>query len=187
MENCIDLYKDFYTKEEADEYFKELLKLNLTSSLKVAGEETIVEIPRKIGYFSNNAEDYPYANLILKGQIFAPVLLKIKKELENRLNTDFNSVLVNLYRDGNDTINWHSDAEKQLGENPTIASVNFGASRIFKFKEKVKGEKAKYDFLLEHGTVIVMKNECQTKYLHSIRRDYTVKMPRFNLTYRKVY
>lgn len=187
MEDCIDLYSDFYTKEEADELFKDLSKLNLTSSLKVKNEETIVEIPRKIGYFSNNGEDYPYANLILKGQTWEPVLLKIKSDLEKRINAKFNSVLVNLYRDGNDTINWHSDSEPQLGDRPTIASVNFGASRVFKFKEKVKGEKAKHDFLLEHGTVIVMKNDCQTKWLHSIRRDYSVTMPRFNLTYRWVY
>ena len=159
----------------------------MTSKLKTTVDGTEVEIPRKIGYFSNNGEDYPYANLILKGQVFAPVLLDIKNDLEKVINAKFNSVLVNLYRDGNDTINWHSDAEPQLGENPTIASVNFGASRVFKFKEKVKGEKAKHDFLLEHGTVIVMKNDCQTKWLHSIRRDFTVTTPRFNLTYRWVY
>lgn len=188
MDNCIEMYESFFTKEESDSFYNELLKLNLTSSLVTVGEDSkVIEIPRKIGYFSDRGEDYGYANLILKGQIWSPVLLEIKKRLEDELNYSFNSVLVNLYRDGNDTIDWHSDAEPQLGDRPTIASVNFGASRVFKFKEKVKGEKKKYDFLLNHGTVIVMKNDCQTKYLHSIRRDYTVKNPRFNLTFRKTF
>ena len=186
MENCLDFYEKFFDVEESDRCFDELMKISLTSKHKVVNEDKEIEIPRKIGYFSNLGEDYAYANLVLKGQVWEPVLLKIKAELEGRLNCEFNSVLVNLYRDGNDTIDWHSDAEKQLGENPTIASVNFGASRLFKFKEKKKGEKAKFEYLLEHGTVIVMKNECQTKYLHSIRRDHTVVKPRFNLTYRKV-
>jgi alkylated DNA repair dioxygenase AlkB len=185
--DCIDLYSNFYNTDKADKYFDELMKLNLTSTLKTKFDDTEVEIPRKIGYFSDNGEDYPYANLILKGQTWEPVLLNIKTDLENRLGKKFNSVLVNLYRDGNDTINWHSDSEPQLGKNPTIASVNFGASRVFKFKEKVKGEKAKYDFLLEHGTVIVMRDDCQEKWLHSIRRDFSVTKPRFNLTYRYVY
>lgn len=184
MENCIDLFEKFYNTETSDKLYNELLKLNLTSELRVRETGETVTIPRKIGYYSDNGEDYPYANLILTGQTWSDVLLKIKFDLEKRLSVKFNSVLVNLYRDGNDTIDWHSDSEKQLGENPTIASVNFGASRIFKFKEKKKGEKLKYDFLLEHGTVIVMKNDCQTRFLHSIRRDHTVKTPRFNLTYR---
>lgn len=185
--DCVDLYSNFYNKDEADKYFSELSKLNLTSKLEAKLDGSIIEIPRKMGYFSDNGEDYPYANLILKGQTWEKVLVDIRTDLEKKLNLKFNSVLVNLYRDGNDTINWHSDSEPQLGKNPTIASVNFGASRVFKFKEKVKGEKDKHDFLLEHGTVFIMKDDCQEKWLHSIRRDSSVTMPRFNLTYRWVY
>jgi alkylated DNA repair dioxygenase AlkB len=108
MEDCVDLYESFFTKEEADSFYNDLLKLNLTFSLVTIEDSKIIEIPRKIGYFSDIGEDYVYANLMLKGQTWSPVLLAIKEALEKKMNYSFNSVLVNLYRDGNDTIDWHT-------------------------------------------------------------------------------
>lgn len=190
MENemkCIDYYNDFLSKEFADECLKVLSSLDYTSELTTLDGEK-VNVPREMIYLSDEAVDYPYANLILKGKSWNEIKIvsDLKDMIESKTGAKFNGVLMNKYRDGNDTINWHSDSEKQLGEKPTIASLNLGAERIFKFKLK-EDKKIKNEFLLEHGSLFIMKDDCQEKWLHSIRRDSSVKTERLNLTFRYYY
>lgn len=181
---CIELYEEFISKEDADKIFDLLSELEYTNTLKTEEGDTVT-IPREMMYFGDEAVEYPYANLILNGSSWKDIdfLTDLKNKIESKTYNKYNGVLINNYRDGSDTIGWHSDSEKQLGDRPTIASLNFGAERIFKFRKK-EDKSIKNEFLLKNGSLFIMKDDCQEKWLHSIRRDSSIKTPRFNLTFR---
>jgi len=110
--------------------------------------------------------------------------LEIKSKIEPLCNGAFNSVLMKRYRDGNDSISWHTDAEKELGKNPIIASVNFGEAR--KFKLRHNETKEKIDILLEHGSLLIMKGELQHFWQHQVPKTSATIKERINLTFRKI-
>jgi alkylated DNA repair dioxygenase AlkB len=111
-------------------------------------------------------------------------LLPLKDLISNHLQNDFNYMLFAQYRDGNDSITYHSDDEDFLGRNPTIASLTLGATRPFILKNK--RTKAAQTFNLSAGDLFVMKNNCQADYLHAVPKikDFT-SGPRFSITFRK--
>ncbi|MEI8129245.1 MAG: alpha-ketoglutarate-dependent dioxygenase AlkB, partial [bacterium] len=110
----------------------------------------------------------------------------IKKVIEHFLpQENFNSVLLNLYRDGNDKVSWHSDDEPELGINPTIASVSLGAVRRFDLRHKVDA-KEKIQIELKPGSLIIMKGALQHNWLHQIPSQLKIKEPRINLTFRTI-
>ena len=92
--------------------------------------------------------------------------------------------MLNLYHNGNEGMSWHSDGEKDLKKNGAIASLSFGAERKFAFKHKET--KQKIDFILEHGSLLVMKDETQSHWLHSLPPTKLVQQPRINLTFRTI-
>ena len=112
-------------------------------------------------------------------------LSAIKKLLEGVSKIDFNSVLINLYRSGKDSNGWHADNEKELGKNPVIASLSFGASRFFHLKHRTQKE-AKLTFELEHGSLLLMEGGMQENWLHQISKTAREVKPRINLTFRKI-
>ena len=118
---------------------------------------------------------------------WTPVLLKLKTQLENDLNTRFNSVLVNYYRDGNDHMSYHSDDEKELGPNPIIASLSFGETRSFQLKHKFDLEKKTVVIPITDGSLVVMKDELQHFWQHKIAKTKKLIGPRVNLTFRMIY
>ena len=95
----------------------------------------------------------------------------------------FNGVLLNLYRDGNDSMGWHRDNEVELGKEPTIASVSFGASRDFKLRH-TSDKSLLINQVLEDGSLLIMAGQCQDYWLHSLPVRKRVKEPRINLTFR---
>jgi alkylated DNA repair dioxygenase AlkB len=109
-----------------------------------------------------------------------------KRDIESFLpGEDFNSVLLNLYRDGNDKVSWHADDEKGLGNNPTIASLSLGVTRYFDLKHKDNPElKMRID--LTPGSLVVMTGELQHNWLHQIPVQKTIKEARINLTFRTI-
>ena len=94
----------------------------------------------------------------------------LKEQIEKISNTNFNSVLMNWYRDGEDYINWHTDAEKELGQNPIIASINFGATRRFLIRQS-DDNAVKLEFPLKHSTLLIMKGELQHFWQHSVPKE----------------
>ena len=114
------------------------------------------------------------------------MLKKIKDQLEVDLKTKFNSVLVNYYRDGNDHMSFHSDDEKELGLNPTIASISLGATRKFHLKHRYDKLLPTQIIDLESQSLLVMKNELQHFWLHKISKSTKVFQPRLNLTFRHI-
>ena len=108
----------------------------------------------------------------------------MKKRIEKFVDIKFNSVLANLYRDGSDSNGWHSDNEKELGENPIIASLSLGASRKFKLRNNRNGERI--DLILENGSLLIMAGSTQTYWKHTVPKTRQNVFPRINLTYRVV-
>lgn len=116
---------------------------------------------------------------------WTPELLMIKQKVERLAGVEFNSVLLNYYRDGNDSVAWHSDRENVLGKRPVIASVTFGQVRSFDIRRKTDHSE-NYSVRLEHGSFLLMKAGLQEAFEHRIAKSNTPMRPRVNLTFRIV-
>jgi alkylated DNA repair dioxygenase AlkB len=152
--------------------------------IKLFGK-TILQ-PRLIAFHGDSNIQYTYSRLTLKAMPWTKELLELKAALEQFCQQDFNSVLLNLYRDGSDSMGWHSDDERELGRDPMIASVSLGAERKFQFKHRSNCHK-KQDVSLESGSLLVMAGACQTNWLHCLPRTTKPTGERINLTFRKVF
>jgi len=116
---------------------------------------------------------------------WTPPLQRLRALLESHLGCRFNAVLANRYRNGGDSMGWHADDEPELGPEPVIASLSFGAERRFDFKHRVSGETV--SVVLPHGSLLVMSGASQAGWRHRIARTKAVTTPRINLTYRFVH
>lgn len=139
--------------------------------------------PRQICFFSDPGLSYTYSRTRLEGLGWPPLVAPLKEALESATGHRFNSVLCNLYRNGEDSMGWHSDNEPELG--PWIASLSFGATRKMKIRDK-KTKRTSGDLLLEHGSLLLMKPGAQELYEHSIPKSKKVSTPRVNLTFRQI-
>ena len=116
-------------------------------------------------------------------KVFTTALSAIKIDIEQHINHQFTTVLLNRYRDGNDSNGWHADNEKALGTNPVIASLSLGERRPFHFKHRhLKEERHKLN--LDHGSLLIMKGEMQHHWLHQIAKTKKQIGERINLTFR---
>jgi alkylated DNA repair dioxygenase AlkB len=113
------------------------------------------------------------------------MLLQVKERIERTSGVRFNSVLLNLYRHGNDGISWHTDAEPELGENPVIGSVSFGGTRRFMFRHR-QDQTLKTEVELTHGSFLLMAGETQHFWQHQIPKTSRQVEPRINLTFRAI-
>jgi len=141
--------------------------------------------PRLTALFANNIKPYSYSNITMHPELFTETLLKVKQRIETKTNTNFTTCLANLYRDGKDSNGWHADNEKELGTNPVIASVTFGASRYFNLKHR-KDKSLKQKLLLENGSLLIMQGKTQHHWLHQIAKTKKDVNPRINLTFRVI-
>jgi alkylated DNA repair dioxygenase AlkB len=141
--------------------------------------------PRLTAWYGD-PEVYDYASLTEnKPNMWTPELLMIKNKVEPLAGVRFNSVLLNYYRDGNDSVAWHSDKEDVLGKNPVIASVSFGQVRSFDIRNK-HDHAEKYSVRLEHGSFLLMKAGLQEHWEHRIAKSTKPMRARVNLTFRVV-
>lgn len=143
--------------------------------------------PRLTAWYGDNRIEYSYSGIHMKALPWTPLLLKLKNQLEAELGVTFNSVLVNYYRDGNDHMSYHSDDEKELGPNPTIASLSFGETRSFQLKHKYDLELETVSLPITDGSLVVMKGELQHFWQHKIAKTKKLIGPRVNLTFRMIY
>ncbi len=139
---------------------------------------------RKVAWYGEEAFSYTYSNNTKTALPWTPELLFLKNLAEKHSGETYNSCLLNLYHDGSEGMAWHSDGEKDLRKNGAIASLSFGAERKFCFKHKKSGEKI--DVFLEAGSLLVMKGETQTHWLHRLPPTTKVHQPRINLTFRTI-
>ncbi|MDT3404290.1 alpha-ketoglutarate-dependent dioxygenase AlkB family protein [Mucilaginibacter terrae] len=175
-------FPSFFNKLESDDFFQ-VLRKNISwkqESMNMYGKK--IPFPRLTAWYGDQDKPYSFSGLTLKPQIWTNELLEIRARIEPVANVRFNSVLLNLYRSGNDSISWHTDAEKELGINPVIASVNFGETRTFQLRH-IK-TKEKIEIHLTHGSLLIMKGETQHFWQHQIPKTSKVVRERINLTFR---
>ena len=179
----IKYYPNFFNKEAADAYFNLLLKdINWQQDDITIFGKTYKQ-PRLTALFGNNGKPYSYSNITMYPENFSEELQQIKNKVETKVNAKFTTCLANLYRNGNDSNGWHADNEKELGQNPIIASVSFGAERYFHLKHK-HDKSLKQKLLLQHGSLLLMQGKTQHHWLHQIAKTKKEIGQRINLTFR---
>lgn len=141
--------------------------------------------PRLVAWYGEQGKEYSYSGISFTSLPFTDTLLLIKSKIEALCGSTFNSVLLNYYRDENDSIAMHSDSERELGTEPVIASVSFGETRTFLFKSNLTGETVKLPLL--SGSVLLMKGETQKNWKHGINKESQRCAGRINLTFRTIY
>nr|WP_315151109.1 alpha-ketoglutarate-dependent dioxygenase AlkB [uncultured Flavobacterium sp.] len=176
-------YPHFFDKKEADE-----ILLQLTTDIPWQQDNIRVfgkthRQPRLTALFGNEGKSYSYSNIKMQPHPWNPLLKRIKSKVESVTNSNFTSVLLNLYRDGKDSNGWHADNEKNLGLNPIISSVSFGSARVFQLKHNTISN-AKLNIVLEHGSLLLMKGTTQHFWKHQIPKTSKKIDSRINLTFR---
>ncbi len=183
-DGTVNYYGPVLSAEQANQYYRQLLEHTVwkNDEARIFGKHYITK--RKVAWYGDEGFAYTYSNTTKKALAWTLELVELKLLTENLCGVKFNSCLLNLYHDGNEGMAWHSDDEKSLGRNTTIASLSFGAERKFSFKHKDSGETIALN--LETGSLLVMKDETQTHWLHRLNKSTRVKHPRINLTFRTI-
>jgi len=180
----LELIEAVYDAEDSEHLYRRLLhEQNWPDNRYVVAGRQFV-LPRLQTWHADPGIVYSYSNNLLQTRPWTPLLAGIKARVEAYSNYRFNSVLVNLYRNGDDYVGWHADNEPELGHQPFIASLTLGAERQFAFRHKKSSASGRV--LLRSGTLLLMRPDFQQHWLHSIPIDKSVTQGRINLTFRKV-
>ena len=147
-----------------------------------------VTVPRLTAWVADEGITYTYSGLTHEPAPWTPTIAAIRAGLLETTGIDFNGVLLNRYRDGEDSMGWHADDEPELGPAPTIASVSLGATRAFQLKHRTRKDVARVDLDLTHGSLLVMHPPTQAHWLHQVpkRRGRNAPGERINLTFRRI-
>jgi len=178
-------FPNFISTEESDELFQYFLENTKWQhdAIKLFGK-TYMQ-PRLTALYGINNKPYSYSGIMMKPFRFDNIHHFLLKQIETITDNRFTTILFNLYRDGNDSNGWHADDEKELGNNPVIASLSLGAERIFQLKHTTHPEE-RYKLCLNHGSLLVMKGSTQEFWKHQIPKTKKEVGPRINLTFRKI-
>lgn len=183
MTNTIQYTPDFL--DNADDVFNYLYD-------HVPWEKTEVKVygktyltPRKTAWYSKDGKSYSYSNNNQITHPYCNVIADLNSKVGKFLGLDFNSVLLNLYEDGSNHVSWHSDNEKELGDEINIASISLGVSRDFKYRT-IKDKSLVKTISLEHGSLLVMRHPFQLNYQHCVPKRKKVVSKRINLTFRSI-
>lgn len=176
---------NFFNKVLADQFFDHIHTETDWQHNDITVFGKTYKEPRLTALYSETNQPYGYSNLIMYPKLFTDKLKNIKTQVEAFSEYNFNTLLINLYRNGNDSNGWHADNEKELGKNPIIASVSFGEERPFHFKHRTLKEE-RHKLILEHGSLLIMKGEMQHYWLHQIAKTKKQIAPRINLTFRQL-
>jgi len=143
-------------------------------------------IPRLQQFQGDPGLGYRYSGMLLQTRPWHPVITELLQRLAALEPTPFNCVLMNLYRDGDDSMGWHSDDEPELGPNPVIASLSLGAARDFALRHRQDPARPKLVLRLEPGSLLLMRGATQHHWQHALPRRRRVREPRINLTFRRI-
>jgi alkylated DNA repair dioxygenase AlkB len=183
-DGTVNYYRKVLTPNEANRYFDLLLQNILweNDEAVIFGKHIVTK--RKVAWYGDSDYLYTYSNTTKQALAWTKELSDLKQIVEELAGSKFNSCLLNLYHNGNEGVAWHSDDEKSLGKNTAIASLSFGAEREFSFKHKQT--KQMISLVLEHGSLLIMKDATQTNWLHSLPKSKKITRPRINLTFRMI-
>ena len=183
----IEYFPEFFSRENSLFFLPQLLDTIKwkQNTIKMYGKEN--PVPRLEAWYGDPGKSYAYSGIRMEPTPWTDELKEIKRSIEAKAAISFNSVLINYYRDGQDRVAWHSDDEKELGQNPVIGSVSFGAERIFKLRhKKYKINNLKQSITLGNGSFLLMKGATQHHWMHEIPRTAKLIGPRINLTFRVI-
>ena len=183
-DGTVNYYGKLFNRQDADLYLKTLL-----NTIEWRNDEAIIFgkkiiTKRKVAWHGEKPFEYTYSNTTKYALFWTKELLQLKAIVENETGETFNSCLLNLYHDGDEGMAWHSDGEIDLKKNGAISSLTFGAERKFAFKHKQTHEKV--ELILEHGSLLVMKDITQTHWFHRLPTTKVITKPRVNLTFRTI-
>lgn len=180
------LHPNFLSENEAQKIFNRLLIDSPWQEDEIRIFGKWVKQPRQTCIYADDNIEYSYSGLTQKSFKWPEYLLSLKSEIEKAAGSDFNLVLLNHYRDGQDSMGWHSDDEKELGENPVIASLSLGQKRRFRLRPKKTVQADPFSVDLENGSLLIMKGAIQHLWQHSIPKSKSEMKARINLTFRKI-
>lgn len=183
-DGAADYYGKVFMVKEAQHYLDRLL-----TTIEWRNDEAVIfgkyiQTKRKVAWYGDNGYSYTYSNTTKQALPWTEDLLELKRRAEQLSGACYNSCLLNLYHNGEEGMAWHSDSERELEKDGTIASFSFGAERKFQFRHKRTGQGVAV--LLESGSLLVMRGPCQTFWLHGLPKTKKVTRPRVNLTFRSI-
>jgi len=176
------LVDNFFNKEESDGFYNSLLTETPWREYEMPMYDKIVTAPRMISWYQDKNAEIPSGN----APEFSSNLNSIRKRVEQETNLQFNAVLLNLYRNGNDGVSWHSDKIDRSGSNPIIASVTFGETRMFRLRHKFRKDVPQVEIPLYHGSFLIMAGKTNSFWEHAVPKTSKEVLPRINLTFRRV-
>ena len=181
-DGTVNYHPNVLTHDDATRYFDLLLQKIVWENDEVIILGKHIVRKRKVAWYADSNYLYTYSNTTKQALSWTKELLELKQIVEKLTETKFNSCLLNLYHSGNEGMGWHSDDEESIQPNSTIASLSLGAERKFSFKHKQT--KQTISSVLEHGSLLIMKDATQAYWLHSLPKSKTISGPRINLTFR---
>ena len=172
---------DFFKASIADKLF-----LVLKKDVAWKQEKTFYGnyFPRLTAYYANEGVKYAYSGVVHDALPWPWYLKEVKERVEKEVGEPFNSLLLNYYRWGKDSIGWHSDNERELGTNPTVPSLSFGEERVFQLRHPKTNEKKEY--ILKHGSLLIMGGTTQHHWQHCVPKTTKEIGARINLTFRNI-
>jgi alkylated DNA repair dioxygenase AlkB len=177
-----DYYPNFLEPRASTTLLQQLLLLDSFQQNEIVLFGKKMKVPRLEAYYALNGEQYGYSGQQLKTEKFPTFLDELRLEVQKRTGNKYNALLINYYRDGQDSNGWHADNEKTLGPNPSIASISLGAERTFELKHLSTGQKK--SVLLADGCLLHMHGPLQHHYKHQLPKKRALTEARLNLTFR---
>jgi alkylated DNA repair dioxygenase AlkB len=181
----LTLWPAAFVEPVADELFAELLRTIdwRPETLLIFGERRTV--PRLVAWHGDRDAVYAYSGTRHLPLPWTPALVRVRNRVTELCGSEFNSVLANRYRSGQDAMGWHADDEPELGNEPVIASLSLGATRRFRLRHRARPRKT-HSFDLPHGSLLVMSGDTQRLYQHALPKRAGITAPRINLTFRRI-
>lgn len=175
---------EFYAKDKADACFEQLFRTINWQQERLFIFGRWVLVPRLMAWYGDSDATYRYSGVDHQATPWLPLLSELRIELQSYCQHRFNSVLANLYRNGQDSMGCHADNEQELGSTPLIASLSFGDCRLLRFKHCQSGQK--HEIELKHGDLLIMAGKLQAYWKHELPKTRIPKQPRINLTFRQI-
>ncbi|MGN6264789.1 MAG: alpha-ketoglutarate-dependent dioxygenase AlkB family protein [Ginsengibacter sp.] len=180
----VNYYGKLFSRQEANDHFDILMNTIAWQNDEaiIFGKKIVTK--REVAWYGENRFEYTYSNITKYALPWTRELLALKSVIEHETGETFNSCLLNLYHNGEEGMAWHSDGEADLKKNGAIGSLSLGAERKFAFKHKTTKERV--EMMLEHGSLLVMKDATQTFWLHRLPPAKRITIPRISLTFRTI-
>jgi alkylated DNA repair dioxygenase AlkB len=183
-DGTVRFFGTIFNQQQAQNYYNQLV-----SDIQWKNDEVIIfgkhiVTKRKTAWYGNKPYKMLYSQIARIALPWNSVLLDLKAKVEAQTGVTYNSCICNLYHSGEEGMSWHTDDEKELKPNGSIASLSFGATRKFNFKHKISKEKVSFN--LSSGELLEMKDKTQSYWLHSIPKTKKIQAPRINLTFRQI-